>query len=76
MKWILRFKYFTANIVKLIHIVIHPNQDIHMQFFLIGKGTTWPQLCQVSKLSELVLLIYMSLYVLTPIRPGCIFVLY
>ena len=24
MKWILRFKYFTANIVKLIHIVIYP----------------------------------------------------
>ena len=24
MKWVLRLKYFIANIVKLIHIVIHP----------------------------------------------------
>lgn len=24
MKWVLRLKYFTANTVKLIHILIHP----------------------------------------------------
>ena len=56
--------------------ICYTHQDIHIQVFLIGKATSWPQLCQVSKLSELLLLIYMSLYILTPIRPGCILVLF
>ncbi len=34
MKWILRLKYFTANIVKLIHIVIHPKLKKEQKYSL------------------------------------------
>lgn len=49
-------------------------QDIHTQGAL-GTETSWLQACQVSKLWELVLILCISLYLLHPIRPGCIFFL-
>ena len=48
------------------------HQDIHIKPLPVGKGTSWLHACQVSKLPELVLLSYISLYGLTPRRPGSI----
>ena len=48
------------------------HQDIHIKLLPVGKGTSWLQACQVSKLPELVLLSYICLYGLTPRRPGSI----
>ena len=52
------------------------HQDIHFNLLPRAKVTSWLHACQVSKLSELVLLSYISLYVLTPRRPGSILSLF
>ena len=47
MKWVLRLKYFTANIVKLIHIVIHPKLKKEQKYSLAVWELSHINLCRL-----------------------------
>ena len=47
MKWVLRLKYFTANIVKLIHIITHPKTKKEQKYSLAVWELRHLNLCRL-----------------------------
>ena len=52
MKWILRFKYFTANIVKLIHIVIYPKPKKEPKYSLAVWELRYINSCRLTMVAH------------------------
>ena len=69
MKWILRFKDFTANIVKVIHIVIHPKPKKELKYGLAVWESRHINSCRLTALKLDIIVVRKLLYLLE--KPGC-----
>jgi len=74
MKWILRLKDFTADIVKLIHIVIHPKPKKEQKYNLAVWESRHINSCKLitqalTALKLDIIVVRKLLYLL--VKPGC-----